>query len=480
MNRVNLTQQFRSATLRSLAVLGLAIAAFMAMPVVSLLPGVSVGQAQAQDDPPPEKTRKTQAISAKVYEKLVKAQEAAEAKQYNQAVSILDGIRNSGIKGYDAASVYNVYGFVYYSQERYRQAIDSYKKVLTQGEIPEALEVGTKYTLAQLNFVVEDYRGAIRAMNDWFKVARNPGPDAYVLLGQAYYQVKDYDNALRQVEKGMSVARTREVSPKEHWYLLLRVLYYEKNDYKKTANVLESLLARWPKREYFVQLAGMYGELKQEKKQMAAMEAAYEQGMLTREGELLNMAYLFLGNDMPYKAAKVVEKGINSSQIQSSSKNYELLGNALSQAQETKKAIPALESAAKSSEKGEIYARLGSLYLDNEEFNKSITACNRALQKGGLKRRDNVLMVRGMAEFNADKLQSAVASFRQCAQDQRSAKVCQQWQSYVNRESTRRQQLAADMKALQNARDGVVEEAPAAEEDAAPAAEDQDAEQVTS
>lgn len=437
----------------------LAIATFFALPIAMSIPtGSSLGIAQAQDEEkPPEKTRKTQAISAKVYEKLAKSQEHAEAKQYSQAISVLDALRRSQgdkLKGYDAASVWNVYGFVYYSQEQYRKAIDAYKRVISQeGEIPEALEVGTKYTIAQLNFVIEDYQGAIRAMREWFKVANNPGPDPYILLGQAYYQVKDFNNALRQVETGMSVASKREIAPKEHWYLLLRVLYYEKNDYKKTANVLEQLVRRWPKREYWVQLAGMYGELKQEQKQLVTMETAYVQDMLQREGELLNMAYLFLGSDMPHKAAKVVEKGLAEEKIKPTSKNYELLGNAWRQSQETKKAIPALENAASRAEKGEIYARLAGLYLDNEEYGKSISAANKALQKGSLKRRDNVLMLKGMAEFNADRLNSSLKSFAACAKDKRSAKVCGQWRTYVQKDQRRRQQLAEDLKALKDARD---------------------------
>lgn len=441
----------KMSTARLMAV---AVVVFMALPLVMSAGALPLGTAQAEEQKkPPEKTRKTQAISAKVYEKLAKAQEAAEAKQYSQAASILDGMIKSGkLKGYDAASVWNVYGFIHYSRERYRDAIKAYKKVVSFKDIPEALEVGTKYTLAQLNFVVEDYPGAIRAMKDWFKVANNPGPDPYVLLGQAYYQTKDYDSALRNVEKGLSEARRREIAPKEHWYLLLRVLYYEKNNYKKTASVLEELIRRWPKREYWVQLAGMYGELKQEKKQLIAMETAYQNNMLQREGELMNMAYLYLGNDMPYKAGKVIDKAIKEDKIKGSSRNYETMGNAWYQAQEIKKAIPALESAAKTSDKGEIFARLAGVYLDNEEFAKSIAAANRALAKGGVKRRDTVYMVKGMAQFNSNKLNAALASFDACAKDKRSKKACGQWKSYVAKDQHRRQQLAEDLKALENAK----------------------------
>lgn len=430
------------------------LAAYTAMAVLPVATqSLNVGVAFAQEgEKPPEKTRKTQAISAKVYEKLAKAQEAAEAKQYDEAISILDALRRSRgdkLQGYDAASVWNVYGFIYYSKEQYRKAIDSYKKVVAQQDIPDALNIATRYTLAQLNFVIEDYPAAVRALKDWFKVSTNPGPDPYILLGQAYYQTKDYRNALASVEKGMAVAKERGKPAKEHWYLLLRVLYYEKNDYKKTAEVLEQLVRTWPKREYWVQLAGMYGELKKDKQQMIVMETAYVQNMLTREGELLNMAYLFLANDMPYKAAKVVSKALKEGKMKETSKTWELLGNAYHQAQESKKAIPAYESAAKLAEKGEIYSRLAGVYLDSEQYGKSIEAANKAFAKGGVKRRDNLWIVKGMAEFNSGKLNSAQKSFRNARKDKRSEKVAAQWLNYLSKEIKRKEQLAKDLKALE-------------------------------
>ena len=425
----------------------------LAVPSQSTL-GSGFGWASAADDdePPPEKTKKTQAISAKVYEKLAQAQEEAEAKNYEDARKTLDSLRRSRgdkLKGYDAASVWNVYGFIYYSEEKYKDAIASYEKVVAQEDIPDALEQGTKYTIAQLQFVVEDYPAAVTALQEWFKVANNPGPDPYILLGQAFYQTKDYDNALASVEKGMAVARERETKPKEHWYLLLRVLYYEKNDYKKTAEVLETLVKGWPKREYWVQLAGMYGELKREEDQLLAMEAAYVQDMLTREGELLNMAYLFLGSEMPYKAAKVVEKGIAAKQIKPTSKNLELLGNSWRQAQNVKQSISALEQAARKSDSGELYSRLAAVYLDNEDFAKSVAAANKALQKGGVKRTDNLWVIKGMSEFNLDRLKSAKESFRNAGKDKRSKKLSMQWVEYVGKEQDRRDQLAKDLEDLE-------------------------------
>lgn len=48
-------------------------------------------------------------------------------------------------------------------------------------------------------------------------------------------------------------------------------------------------MVRWyNKPEYWVQLAGVYGQLGEEAKQLAMLEAAYQQGFLVKGTDLLN------------------------------------------------------------------------------------------------------------------------------------------------------------------------------------------------
>ena len=397
-----------------------------------------------------EKTRRTPALRNAVYEKLAKAQELAEAQDYAGA---LNGLRKlekeysgkKALNSYELANVYNFYAFIYYTKEDYKGAIGAYKKVLAQPDLPEAMEIGTLYSLAQLNFVIEDYRQAARMLEQWFKVAPNPAPSAYMLIAQAYYQLKNYDKALQSVLTGMKEAERRELEAKENWYLLLRVLYYEKNDIPKTTDVLETLVTRWPKKDYWLQLSGMYGELKREADQMIIMETIYQQGLLEKERELVNMAYLFLGSDMPYKAAKVLDQGIKEKKIEATSKNLELLGISWRQAQHVNKAIPELERAAKLSNDGEMWSRLASIYLDNDQYKESVSAADRALKKGDLKRADNTQVVKGMALYNQKKYSAAKRAFQQARKDKRSKRVSDQWIQFLNKEIAREKSLQEEV-----------------------------------
>ncbi|MFN3164244.1 MAG: hypothetical protein ACE37N_12385, partial [Pseudohongiellaceae bacterium] len=93
-------------------------------------------------------TRRTPALRNKVYEKLAEAQAAAEAKDLSGAIKILDGMVAAGgkkaLNSYELANVYNLYAFIYYSQENYSKALQAYEEVVSQPDIPLAMEIRTR------------------------------------------------------------------------------------------------------------------------------------------------------------------------------------------------------------------------------------------------------------------------------------------------------------------------------------------------
>ncbi|WP_413663569.1 tetratricopeptide repeat protein [Microbulbifer sp. CNSA002] len=436
-----------------------ALRASVALPLV-LAPTVSVtvlnavgvsapfasAQAQEQKKPSKQKTRKVPAMREAAYKKLEKAQEAADAEDWPAALVALKEMdaAKKRFNGYEIAQMYNFFGVVYYSTERYKEAIPYFKKVLDQGEknLPVALEVGTLFTLAQLYFVTEDYKQAINYLNQWFKVSDRITADSYALRATAYNQLGNQDKALADINIAVSMYEKEGKVPKENWYGIQQFIYFERTDYKKVAGVLENLVKYYPKPVYYTTLAAMYGELKREKDQLHMMEAAYLAGALEKDRDLLNMGYLFMGHEMPYKGAKVIAKGIQEKKIPRTAKNLETLAQAYQMAQELQKAIPQLEAAAKLSDKGEIYSRLAGIYLDLDQNEKAISMGKKALAKGGIKRVDQLHIVMGMANANLKRYDAALKSLKLARKDERSEKFANQWISFVEGEQEREKQLA--------------------------------------
>lgn len=428
-----------------LALLMLLLGALCVTPVAVAQEGEGERQQQA--------TKRTGSMSEKTYKKLAEAQELADAEDYSGARRILDELKASPkLSPYEQAQLYNFYGFIYYAQEDYKNSIASYQKVLEQAEIPQGLRDQTLYTLAQLYFTTENWQRAIELVNQWLATATNPGPEPYILLGSAYYSLERWQDMIPPIETAMRIARDRDAQVKEQWYLLLRAAYYEMDNFQKVKDILEILVVNWPKKEYWTQLSAMYGELKSERKQLAAYESAYDQGLLIRSNELVQLAQLFLQAQVPYKASRVLEKGFEADVIEKNASNYRLLANALQLAAEDRKAIPALKTAAGMSDDGQLYVRLANSYLNVSEFESCIESAQRGLDKGGLRREDNAYIVLGMCLFEKDQYEQAKKAFRSAARDKRSAKTANQWIQFIEREQDRQKQLEQSLRRVRSAR----------------------------
>ena len=409
-------------------------------------------QQSGESEESQQETRRTGSISEKVYRKLAEAQELADAENYAAARAILDEIKaNPKLSPYETAQLYNFYGFVYYAQDRYQDSIRAYETVIRQPDIPPGLRDQTLYTLAQLHFTTENWPKAIELVKQWMASAENPGPEPYILLGSAYYQTENYQGMIEPIEKAMDIARARDIDVKEQWWLLLRVAYYELDDYKKVKDILEVLVVNWPKKEYWTQLSAMYGELDNERGQLAAYRAAYDQDLLIRSNELVQLSQLLLQADVPYKAARVLEKGLDEGVVEKTSDNYRLLAQSWQLAAEDKKAIPALKTAAGLSSDGDLDHRLAQSYLNLSEYEQCIEAARDALRKGGLRRVDSANIVLGMCLFELDRYEDAKKAFRAAAKDDRSKTTANQWLQFINSEQERERQLQESLKQVRRA-----------------------------
>ncbi len=416
--------------------------------VATVLPPASViGPAQAQEEKKQRKTKKAPAMSEKVYKKLTEAQELIEAKDYNGGLAVLRKLEQMPkLSNYEKAQLYNYFAYTYFTLERYKEAIRSYQKVLQQPDLPEALVQNSLYTIAQLYFITEEYRQAIDAINKWFKITPKPTENAYMLLGQAYYQIEDYKKSLAPLKQAYQLVKARGDKPKENLLLLLRVNYFNLGDYNNMIRVLKEMVALYPKPEYWLTMAGAYSELKRYEKQMSIMEMLYESGNLPRGNQQLNLANLFLLYEVPYKAAKVLDKGMQQGLIEKNVRNLRLLSQAWLQAGESKQSIAPLKQAARMSKDGDLEVRLAQAYINLDQYSNAVAALDRAFKKGGIRRPDQAYVMLGMAEFERQRFDSALRAFGRAAKDKRSRKSAQQWRTYVNSEKNRKKELEEAIK----------------------------------
>jgi tetratricopeptide (TPR) repeat protein len=396
----------------------------------------------AQKDDKERKTKETVAMSQSVYEKLTEIQEMVEAKDYASAQRLTEDLRGKkGLSPYELAQIWNLTAYSYYLQERYSDAISAYDQVMAQPDLPEALMLSTLKTKAQLQFTQENYEGALQTIRQLMAQISEPSADVLMLEGQALFQLARYDEALLPIKSAIEMYRQQGQIPKENWLLLLRVIYFEQKDYNSMIDVVKELIVYYPKDTYILTLAGIYSELGDTKKQLALTEVLYEKGLLTSASHVVNLVNLYLLHGVPYKAGVVLEKEMNEEIVDANERNLRLLSQAWYQAREDEKAIPPLERAAKLSDDGELYVRLGQANINLEHWSEAATALQKGLQMGGLKRNDTANIMLGMALFNQKRLEQARRAFEKAATDNRSKRAAQQWIAYVDSEIKRRDMM---------------------------------------
>src|SRR5690606_14395060 len=170
---------------------------------------------------------------------------------------------------------------------------------------------------------------ALDMLDRWFAVAQNPNPESYVLKAQIHYQLQQYRQGLEPIQTAMRVAQERGQQPQEGWYQLLNVLYYELEDYPNVIRTLTTLVEGWPKKDYLVSLAQM-----------------------------------LIQAEIPYKAAKILEKGMADGTIETNEANLRLLGQAWQIAQHDEEAVETFSKAATMTNDGELDFRVAQSYMN--------------------------------------------------------------------------------------------------------------------
>lgn len=391
-------------------------------------------------------TKVTEKISPQVFMVMGEAQKALEAKELGKAESLLNELleKLDELNDYEKAQLYNFLAAVHYEQGRSEQTIKDYIAIVKLENPPEQIFNNSLFRLAQLYFVEEDYDRSSRILDKWMSLQTGSiRPEAYMLKAQAYYQQDKYAEAEAPILDALREAKARDQELQESWLALLRAVYYEQGKYPEAVKVLGVLVGRWPKANYYKQLAGMLGLMKHQEGQLYFMHAAYIKGMLENESELLNLARLYMATDVPYPAIDVIEEGFESGAIEETASNLQLLAQAMSLAKDSEGQIPVLQKAARLSGEAKQYMYLGQAQIAVYDWEAAADSLQKALEIGGLERPGSVQMQIGTAYFNLKRYSRSLQAFKEAAAYDGYREQAQQWVRFIKREVEREQAIGS-------------------------------------
>jgi len=197
---------------------------------------------------------------------------------------------------------------------------------------------------------------------------------------------------------------------------------------------VEKLVTHYSKASHWKTLSQLYTMQDKPAQALSALETCYLMGGLTSEKDLLNLSYMLIDAEAPYKAAKVVQKGIYTDKVvEPTAKNLKYLADVLRAAREDEKSLAEYEKAAQKSTDGDLILGLAEMYFQNDKFKEASKWAKEAVAKGA-SRSDRANMTVGQAELELKNFDSAISYFAKAAKDSRSAKIANQWISHAEKQ----------------------------------------------
>ena len=390
----------------------------------------------------------------------------AETEDLVKAKNVLNRMQSDqGLTESDKAQMYYYFAYIDSINEDLKSAKSNYKKFLSIEDADPRLKSNVISMLGQLSYSEGNYKTAIDYMEQWISMEANPSSLGFDIIAASYWQLKDKKKALKFSERALCVAKANKSKPKESTYNLLIALYNENERIKDMLPLFEELVRFYPKKRYWTQLSGVYGELKEEKKQLSSLEAAHDQRLLDKETEYVSLYQLLMRAEAPLKAARVMQYGIEKEFVKENEKHLKYLAQGWHMAQELDKAEPVYEKAAIKSEEGELYVFLGQIYLATDRYKKAKQALQLGLKKGKLKDPVTVNILLGQVAYELQDFEDATKFFRTAidrlsdikikdkeAREKKQDKLRTQalnWLTYTEKEKRRVEMLQLRIKDLE-------------------------------
>ena len=389
-----------------------------------------------------------------------------ENEDFVKAKNVLNKMQSdNSLTESDKAQMYYYFAYIDSVNEDLKSAKKNYKKFLSIKDADPRLKSNVISMLGQLSYAEGSYKTAIDYMQQWIAMESNPSSLGFDIIAAAYWQLKDKKKALKFSERALCVAKANKSKPKESTYNLLVALYNENERVDDMLPLFEELVRFYPKKRYWTQLSGVYGELKKEKKQLSALEAAHDQRLLDKENEYVSLYQLLMRAEAPLKAARVIKYGLDNEFVEENEKHLKYLAQGWHMAQELDKAEPVYEKAAIKSKEGELYVFLGQIYLATDRYKKAKQALQLGLKKGKLDDPVTVNILLGQVAYELQQFEDATKFFRTAidrlsdikikdkeAREKKQDKLRTQalnWLTYTEKEKKRLELLELRLKDLE-------------------------------
>lgn len=381
-------------------------------------------------------------------EVLPKFKAAADAKNYDAAIALLDAqLAKVPPDSFDAATLYQLKVQALFQKGEFSKAIEPMERALalSESKTPTYFEARVTrdlyYYLTQL--YVQDavqskdkteaavlFEKADANMKNWLKYVPKSSADGELLYAQLLYSwavlnpnkpdLKLMQRSLDETERGLHLA----IHPKDTFYVLKLAALQQLNRPKETADMFELLIKQKPdSAAYYPQLAGTYLSMGNDLRAAMTIERAQAHGHMNTPQYYYNLVGIYFNIGQYEKAADLLSAGLKSGNIENELKNWELYALCYQQLDRPLMGIEVLKQASKNfPNSGQVEFMIGQAYYGLEKPIDALAHLQAAVAKGNLTKPHQVYMFLAYVAFELKKFDISLAAAKQAAAQPEGAK----------------------------------------------------------
>lgn len=353
-------------------------------------------------------------------------------ERYDSAFEKLQKMNARARGNYEKALLAQALAQVEWSRSNYDAALTNFETAVRLDALPDLTHFSLMYQISQLYYMKNRYDEALDKLALWMcKVPREKiTPASYYLKAAIHTAKQDWKNVVSAIDTAISMSD----EPKESWYQLKLGAHFELEQFPKVAQTLEIMVQYWPdKKNYWIQLSQIYYKLKMDDEALSVLALAYRRDMLDKQTDILYLSSMYSNKDVPFKAAKVLQKGMEDGIVESNKRHWTIVADAWFTAEEMDNALVAYEKAGQASDDGEIDLRRAYILVDMERWDEAAMAVEAALEKGGFSERKtgDAYVLQGMSEFNLGNYNKASTAWGRASKYPKAKKSAQQWMNHM-------------------------------------------------
>ncbi|WP_428982867.1 tetratricopeptide repeat protein [Paraglaciecola aquimarina] len=328
---------------------------------------------------------------------------------------------------FDRAFTDNFIGKLLAGSGKGKESLKYFIKAVESKQLNDSEQVGGIKLIADLNLQEGEYDEAVKWYKEWLKVTCKEDYDVYFRMANAYYQTQKFAEIIEPINKAIALAE----KPNKTAYALKMTSYYSRKMYKETIEVQEEAVKTFPDdKNLWTQLGMFYMLVEDHKKALATFELAYHQGFITKPAEIKALSQLYTMNDIPYKAATVLEKHVKSGFVKTTDNILTNLASNYQQAKEFKESAEYYGKAGELASDPDLFVKQGNMLYIAERPNEALVALQRALDEGA-DNKGRIHMIMMEANFYQGKYKAAYKHVLEAKKEKSTSRNARSWEPFI-------------------------------------------------